>query len=187
MKQAWIFIVVAGVALAQAPQQEIQEGPRVPSPSGDRAAFISRQAGDNLNFLCVTKTVPQAGPVCAQASFQGETYSGPYSQPTWSPDGRYVFFVTFFEATTRALARYDTRSDTAKIISNANVFALVQGGRWRGRIVADVRTMKEAPGADREYPNYDYYVLDEDGTILARVGDENEDLPDVLKRVEQMK
>ncbi len=109
---------------------------------------------------------------------------GGFSSPRFSLDGRYCFFLAELAATTAGLCRLDLRTRTAALISNAMGYSLVTTGRWRGYIVASVRT--HVPTPDGGHYDYPFFVLDADGNKVEQVGKAGERLSDVLDRVRKI-
>jgi len=110
---------------------------------------------------------------------------GGFTNPRFSLDGRYCFFLAELAATTAGLCRLDLRTQTATLISNAMEYSLVTTGHWRGYIVANVRTYIPAPDGLGHH-DYPFYLLDTDGKKIRQVGRAGEKLADVMDRASRL-
>lgn len=61
-------------------------------------------------------------------------------------------------------------------------FAIVRKGRWRGYLVASIRTQVRAPDG-MSYPHYPFFLLTPDGKQVRQVGTNRERIEKVIARI----
>jgi Tol biopolymer transport system component len=108
--------------------------------------------------------------------------SNAFWTPKFSPDKRYVYFLSDYSATSAALFRLDSASGAAYFLSPASEYDVLQSGRHRGSIIASIRTVSEPDSEGIAYPIYPYFMLEPNGRKLSRVADENARLEDVVSK-----
>jgi hypothetical protein len=101
--------------------------------------------------------------------------------PQWSTDGKAVYFVTDFTATSGALWRLDlATSKAAVMIPDAVMYGVIQTGRYRGFLVANQRALSKADSDGSRYPAYPFFLYTARGEKVQPIGDETEDLDGLL-------
>ena len=122
-------------------------------------------------------------------------YSGPatmpdgrqstaFTTPKLSPDKRYLYFLSDYSATSAALFRLDLMSGVARFLSPAHQYDVLLSGRYRGSIIASIRTPSEPDSDGVTYPVYPYFMLDENGRKVSRVAEPDANLEDVVSNLQ---
>src|SRR4051812_33957972 len=97
-----------------------------------------------------------------------------FFNPLISPDGRYVYFLAEFAATSHALCRLELSSGHASFLTGGAIeFRLLTSGAHAGWIIGSIRTLPKAVGQGYSYP---YYLLAEDGRKISRIADASANL-----------
>jgi hypothetical protein len=109
--------------------------------------------------------------------------SAAFTTPKFSPDRRYIYFLSDFAATSAALCRPEVASGAARFLSAAVDYDVLQSGPHRGFIVASRRTLSERDGLGLQHYTHPYYLLTPDGTQLERVAGEEAQIEDVVTRL----
>jgi hypothetical protein len=106
--------------------------------------------------------------------------SSAFAAPKFSPDRRSLYFLTDYSATSAALFRLDLASGSAYFLSPAVEYDVLQSGRHRGSIIANIRTLSAPDSQGITYPIYPYFMLDPNGRKLSRIADENAGLEELM-------
>ena len=103
--------------------------------------------------------------------------------PRFSPDNRYVYFLSDFSATSNALCRLDLATGTARFLTpGVTDYAVLNSGRWQGFLIVSVRSLSEPDTDGIRFPIYPYYLLNAEGRILTRVANEDAKLEQVVEK-----
>lgn len=101
--------------------------------------------------------------------------------PRWSTDGQAIYFVTDFTATSGALWRLDLATGKAAVmIPDAVMYGVIQTGRYRGFLVANQRSLSTTDADGGRYPVYPFSLYTGLGEKVQQIGDETEDLEQLL-------
>lgn len=111
--------------------------------------------------------------------------SNAFTTPKFSPNKRYLYFLSDYSATSAALFRLDLVSGVVRFLSPAHQYDILQSGRHRCSIIASIRTSSEPDSDGVTYPIYPYFMLDESGRKLSRVAEENANLEDVVSNLQR--
>jgi len=107
---------------------------------------------------------------------------GGFFEARWSLDGRHVYFLGGFAATSFALFRLSVTTGQVRFLSPSMDWAIIPSGRWRGDLVVSRRTWgRDADGS--EHYAYPFYLITPNGRTVRRVGDQSERLEGVLTRL----
>jgi Tol biopolymer transport system component len=142
------------------------------SADGSKVVFV-RSIGANRSEIWVAPVTgsAQARVIVSSPVQAGGRQFGILLAPMFSPDSKVIYFLVPFAATTQAILSVPLADSPVKprFVAAALTFRVVQGGEYRGDLVAQIRKAKLAPGY------YDWYwLLSPDGKELGVVG-ENED------------
>lgn len=110
--------------------------------------------------------------------------SNAFWTPKFTPDKRYLYFLSDYAATSAALFRLDLLSGIVRFLSPAQQYDVLQSGPHRGAIIASIRTQSEPDTDGLTYPIYPYFMLDANGRRLSRVAEENAKLEDVVSKLQ---
>ena len=106
--------------------------------------------------------------------------------PAFSPDGRRVYFMSDFAATSGALWKLDLSTGHARmLIPGAIGYIVVQKGSRRGSLIVQRRSVCNGGTVDHEtfwHACYPFYLFTADGRVVRRIADERADLATVAGR-----
>ena len=101
--------------------------------------------------------------------------------PRWSTDGQAVYFITDFTTTSGALWRLDLATGKAAVmIPDAEMYGVIQTGRYRGFLVANQRSLSKAESDGSRYPVYPFFLYTARGEKVQEIADETDDLERLL-------
>jgi hypothetical protein len=94
----------------------------------------------------------------------------------FSPDNKYLYFMTAAWATSDAIHRVDLTTKKEQFISAGNTLMVIQNGRYKGYIVTSKHKYYNGGGS------YDFYwLLTPDGDEINSIGESSEQVDNFLK------
>jgi hypothetical protein len=159
-----------------------------PNLSSDkRSVVFLREVGDRQNEIWSVSTDGLGTNLLYRGPVRWKTRVCPPSSirsPQWSIDAHAVFFVTDCSPTTGALWRLDISSGTIKpFIPEAVVYGVIQADQFKGYLIANQRSLPTPDDpAKPHYPRYLYFLYKPDGERVEQVGEEEDDLEELLKQ-----
>jgi len=147
------------------------------SPNGRQIAFVHRVAGKDistgsgdaspteLRLMDIDGTHMSVLVRSAEAE-KPEDVLADFTSPTFSPDGRTIFFSSAAYATSGAVHAYDTVSGAVRFVMGGNDPQVVPAGEYKGDLLVEQHRYFLGGGS------YDWYWLfDPDGTEIGPVGE----------------
>ena len=109
-------------------------------------------------------------------------FSRAFYTPRFSANGAFIYFLADYSATSAALARLELASGKARFISPAVEYVVLLTGRFRGFLIANIRSLSPPDDNGITYPIYPYYLLTPAGKRYRRVADQDATLSDIVKK-----
>jgi hypothetical protein len=189
-----IFIDAKGTALQVAHSGRDRE-PCL-SPDGKQVIFV-RDLGEvsGIGVPTVTESQLWVAPTTPNGTPK-QLYRGPltfpdgrptsaFGSPKFSPDGRYVYFSSDYAATSHALNRLDLATGQVQFLSPAVEFDVLLRGRYKGFLIANIRTWSPPDSEGLQYPIYPFFLLTSAGKQYRRIAREEARLSDLVKAYSQ--
>lgn len=108
-------------------------------------------------------------------------FSNAFYAPKFSPSGAFVYFLADYSATSGALCRLELTSGKAQFISPAMEYDVLRTGKYRGFLIANIRSLGPPDDDGIRYPIYPYYLLTPSGKQYRRAAGPEANLSDVVK------
>jgi len=153
------------------------------SPDGKTVVFVRSKPGSNDRdfypddiWLMDTSGKNQRVVVKARpASKPEDTLSG-LSEPTFSLDGKLIYFMSAAWATSGAVHVLDLRTGTTRFLSSGNTLKIVPSGKYAGHLILSKHKYFAGGGT------YDFYwLVSPTGDELMPIGDRQEQIDEFLR------
>jgi hypothetical protein len=149
----------------------------VPSPTGATIAIVRQdgphpqgELGDDSLWI-EPAAAGEATCVLGRACGRGDSAARSIGRPTFSPDGRHLYFTTAtYVHASRDLVRFDIGSRRLLPMGEAASVAIVRNGPYEGFLVVSRHT-STGDGSHFYYPSF---LLDPDGRLMRRLPDDPE-------------
>jgi Tol biopolymer transport system component len=156
------------------------------SPDGKTVVFVRSKSDSNDRdfapddiWLMDTSGKNQSVVVKARPASKPEDALSGLSTPTFTPDGKLIYFMSAAWTTSGAVHVLDVRTGKTRFLSAGNTFKMVPSGKYAGNLILSIHKYFAGGGT------YDFYwLVSPTGEELMPIGETEEQINEFLRRNE---